>query len=40
MIPDSKTLSMVIRGGSFDYLINQVVWTSSLPAQPLPDSLT
>jgi hypothetical protein len=39
MAPDPKTLSTVIRGGNFDYLTNQVVWTSSLPAQPLPDSL-
>jgi hypothetical protein len=39
MAPDAKTLSTVIRGGNFDYLTNQVVWTSSLPAQTLPASL-
>jgi hypothetical protein len=39
MVPDPKTLSTVIRGGNFDYLTNEVVWTSSLPAQTLPASL-
>jgi hypothetical protein len=39
MAPDPKTLSTVIRGGNFDYLTNQVVWTSGLPAQTLPASL-
>jgi hypothetical protein len=39
MGPDPKTLSTVIRGGNFDYLTNQVVWTSSLQAQTLPASL-
>ena len=39
MVPDPKTLSTVIRGGNFDYLTNEVVWTSSLQAQTLPASL-
>ena len=39
MTPDPKTLSTVIRGGNFDYLTNQVAWTSSLRAQTLPASL-
>ncbi|WP_246739297.1 right-handed parallel beta-helix repeat-containing protein [Bradyrhizobium aeschynomenes] len=39
MAPDPKTLATVIRGGNFDYLTNQVVWTDGLPAQPLPASL-
>jgi hypothetical protein len=39
MAPDPKTLSTVIRGGNFDYLTNEVVWTSSLQAQTLPASL-
>jgi hypothetical protein len=39
MAPDPKTLSTLIRGGNFDYLTNEVAWTSSLPAQPLPASL-
>ena len=39
MAPDPKTLATVIRGGNFDYLSNEVVWTSSLQAQPLPASL-
>ncbi len=39
MAPDPKTLSTVIRGGNFDYLTNEVVWTRSLPAQTLPASL-
>ncbi len=39
MAPDPKTLTTVIRGGNFDYLTNQVVWTSGLPAQTLPASL-
>jgi Right handed beta helix region len=39
MAPDEKTLATVIRGGNFDYLTNQVVWTSSLEAQALPASL-
>ena len=39
MAPDPKTLSTVIRGGNFDYLTNEVVWTSSLQAQALPASL-
>ena len=39
MAPDPKTLSTLIRGGNFDYLTNEVVWTSSLQAQPLPASL-
>jgi hypothetical protein len=39
MAPDPRTLSTLIRGGNFDYLSNQVVWTSSLPAQTLPASL-
>jgi hypothetical protein len=39
MAPDPKTLSTLIRGGNFDYLTNEVVWTSSLPAQTLPASL-
>ena len=39
MAPDPKTLSTLIRGGNFDYLTNEVVWTSSLQAQTLPASL-
>ena len=39
MAPDPKTLSTVIRGGNFDYLTNEVVWTGSLQAQTLPASL-
>jgi hypothetical protein len=39
MAPDPKTLSTVIRGGNFDYLTNEVVWTDSLQAQTLPASL-
>jgi len=39
MAPDPRTLSTVIRGGNFDYLTNEVVWTRTLPAQTLPPSL-
>jgi hypothetical protein len=39
MAPDPQTLSTVIRGGNFDYLTNEVVWTSSLQEQTLPASL-
>ena len=39
MVPDPLTLSTVIRGGNFDYLTNQVAWTSSFPSQTLPASL-
>ena len=39
MAPDPKTLSTLIRGGNFDYLTNDVAWSSSLPAQTLPASL-
>ena len=38
MAPDPKTLSTLIRGGNFDYLTNDVAWSSSLPAQTLPAS--
>jgi hypothetical protein len=39
MAPDPQTLSTVLRGGNFDYLTNEVVWTSSLQEQTLPASL-
>ena len=39
MAPDPKTLSTVIRGGNFDYLGKEVVWTGGLQAQTLPASL-
>ncbi|GLH79958.1 hypothetical protein SSBR45G_48670 [Bradyrhizobium sp. SSBR45G] len=39
MAPDPKTLATVIRGGNFDYLSNQVIWTRGLPMQSLPASL-
>ena len=39
MAPDPRTLSTVIRGGNFDYLTKEVVWSKSLPAQTLPASL-
>ena len=39
MVPDPLTLSTVIRGGNFDYVANQVAWTSSFQAQTLPASL-
>ena len=39
MVPDPTTLSTHIRGGNYDYLTNQVAWTSSLPSQTLPNSL-
>jgi hypothetical protein len=39
MAPDPKTLSTVIRSGNFDYLTNEVVWTSGLKSQTLPPSL-
>jgi hypothetical protein len=39
MAPDPMTLSTMIRGGNFDYLGNEVVWSSGLQAQTLPASL-
>jgi hypothetical protein len=39
MAPDPETLSTVIRGGNFDYLTNEVVWTDAFEAQTLPASL-
>ncbi|CAL78542.1 hypothetical protein; Pectin lyase-like (virulence factor-like) [Bradyrhizobium sp. ORS 278] len=39
MAADPKTLVTVIRGGNFDYLTNQVVWTDGLAEQALPASL-
>jgi len=39
MAPDPKTLSTLIRGGNFDFRTNQVIWTNSLQAQTLPESL-
>ena len=37
--PDATTLSTLIRGGNYDFLQNQVSWTTSLPSQTLPNSL-
>ena len=38
MVPDPQKLSTGIRGGNFDYLTEQVAWTSSSPSQMPPAS--
>lgn len=38
MVPDTQTLTTLMRGGNYDFLNNQTVWTSSVPAQTIPPS--